>query len=83
MFSKNTKRSILQPFIPFRQQRNSSVAGRRERGAEEEEMKKKKEKKEREREKKKNILLTDLKSESFQSFFMCSPRPLRASEHVH
>lgn len=24
----------------------------------------------------KNILLTDLKSESFQSFFMCSPRPL-------
>lgn len=25
---------------------------------------------------KKSILLTDLKSESFQSFFMCSPRPL-------
>lgn len=25
---------------------------------------------------KKDILLTDLKSESFQSFFMCSPRPL-------
>lgn len=24
----------------------------------------------------KNIPLTDLKSESFQSFFMCSPRPL-------
>lgn len=27
-------------------------------------------------EKKRDILLTDLKSESFQSFFMCSPRPL-------
>lgn len=30
LFSKNTKRSILQPFIPFHQQRNSSVAGKRE-----------------------------------------------------
>lgn len=28
------------------------------------------------RKKPNNILLTDLKSESFQSFFMCSPRPL-------
>lgn len=42
LFSKNTKRSILQPFIHFRQQRNSSEEGRREWRAEEDMKKKKK-----------------------------------------
>lgn len=46
LFSKNTKRSILQPFIPFRQQRNSSVAGRREKRRRWEKKKKGKKKKE-------------------------------------